>query len=151
MWNFDVRMDDTPLEANLGFVCRRTATPASNTGKPIDAYKGQSAIERQRADGLRKRLVTLELDDHVPLWGLEGVYRDGVAVGYLRRADYAYSLGKMLGRAYIRRSCGSLITNDYLKSGSYEVDVMGTRHAARLRLRSSFDPENRRLHGDYAG
>lgn len=147
-------MDDTPLEANLGFVCRRTATsPTSDTGvgsKRFDSYKGQSAIERQRAEGLRKRLVTLELDDQVPLWGLEGVYRNGEAVGYLRRADYAYSLDKMLGRAYIRQPCGSLITNEYLQSGSYEVDVMGTRHAARLRLRSPFDPENRRLHGDYA-
>lgn len=140
LWNFDLRMDDTPLEANLGFVCRREGD-----------YQGKPAIERQRAEGIRKRLVTFELDASVPLWGMEGVYRDGVAVGHVRRADSAFSLQRMLGKAYVRNPSGAAITAEYLKAGRYEIDVFGRRHEALLLLRSPFDPENKRLNGDYSG
>lgn len=140
LWNFDLRMDDTPLEANLGFVCRRDG----------NAYKGKVAIERQRAEGIRKRLVTFELDEQVPLWGLEGVYRDGISVGHVRRAEHAYSLAKMIAKAYVRRPDDGVVTSEFLQAGRYEIDVMGERHPVRLHLSSPFDPESKRLRGDYS-
>lgn len=131
-------MDDTPLEANLAFLCRSHGD-----------YKGKLAIGRQKTDGIKKRLVTLDLGKPIPMWGLEGVYRDGVAVGHIRRAEYAYHLDTMLGRAYIRHPMGETVTTEYLQDGRYEVDVMGERHPANLVLRSLFDPKNNRLNGNY--
>lgn len=138
LWGFDLRIDDTPIEANLGFVCRKKGE-----------YKGKAAIERQRHEGIHKRLVFLTLDEHVPLWGLEGVYRNGLPVGHIRRADYAYALDKMVAKAFIRGPDGKTIDAEYIKSGEYEIDGMGKRYAAKCHLKSLFDPENKRLMGDY--
>lgn len=138
LWGFDLRMDDTPLEANLGFVCRKKGT-----------YKGKAAIEKQRNEGFNKRLVYLTLDEHIPLWGLEGVYRNGAAVGHIRRAEYAYALEKMVGKSYIRTPNDSTISADFINSGEYEIDVMGKRYKAKCHLKSPFDTDNKRLMGDY--
>ncbi|EDV36974.1 uncharacterized protein Dana_GF13226 [Drosophila ananassae] len=139
LWSFDLRPDDTPLEAGLGFTCRKNGD-----------YRGKAAIDRQRAEGVKKRLVYLTLQDQVPIWGLEGVYRNGQPVGILRRAEYAYTLGKSLGQAYIARPDGQIIDTDYIKSGEYEVDILGRRYRADCHLRSPFDPTGQRVLGNYA-
>lgn len=64
LWGFDLRSDDTPIEANMEWICCEQ-----------DAYKGCDVIRKQRADGVRKRLVTLTLDAKIPIWGLEGAYK----------------------------------------------------------------------------
>ncbi|XP_017020013.1 sarcosine dehydrogenase, mitochondrial [Drosophila kikkawai] len=140
LWSFDLRPDDTPLEAGLGFTCRRNGAD----------YRGKAAIEKQRAEGLKKRLVYLTLQDQVPIWGLEGVYRNGEPVGILRRAEYAYTLGKSLGQAYISRPDGQLIDVEYIKGGEYEVDILGKKYRADCHLRSPFDPTGQRVLGNYA-
>jgi sarcosine dehydrogenase len=38
-----------------------------------------------------------------PLWGLEAIWRDDQVVGFLRRADYAFTLNKSIGYGYIRQ------------------------------------------------
>lgn len=132
-------MDDSPIEANLGFVCRKKGE-----------YKGKSAVDRQLTAGIQKRLVTLILDDKVPLWGLEGVYRNGVAVGHIRRAEFAYYLNSMIGKSYISNQSGNAVTAEFLTTGTYEVDVMGKRYPAKLHLKSPFDTQSKRIAGDYS-
>ncbi|KAH8401506.1 hypothetical protein KR009_005929 [Drosophila setifemur] len=139
LWSFDLRPDDTPLEAGLGFTCRKSGE-----------YRGKAAIEKQRAEGIKKRLVYLTLQDQVPIWGLEGVYRNGEPIGILRRAEYAYTLGKSLGQAYISRPDGQIIDADYIKGGEYEVDILGKKYRADCHLRSPFDPTGQRVLGNYA-
>ncbi|XP_067632907.1 sarcosine dehydrogenase, mitochondrial isoform X2 [Eurosta solidaginis] len=138
LWSFDLRPDDTPLEAGLAFTCRKNGN-----------YKGKKAIDKQRRDGIRKRLVYLTLKEEVPIWGLEGVYRNGEAVGFLRRAEYAYALQKSFGQAYISKQDGDFINEDYIKNGSYEIDILGKRYKADCHLRSPFDPKNKRVLGKY--
>ncbi|EDW48356.1 GM19952 [Drosophila sechellia] len=140
LWSFDLRPDDTPLEAGLGFTCRKTGAD----------YRGKAAIEKQRAEGLKKRLVYLTLRDQVPIWGLEGVYRNGEPVGILRRAEYAYTLGKSLGQTYVSRPDGQIIDADYIRNGEYEVDILGKKYRADCHLRSPFDPTGQRVLGKYA-
>lgn len=140
LWSFDLRADDTPLEAGLGFTCRKTGD-----------YRGRAAVDRQRSEGLKKRLVYLTLRDQLPIWGLEGVYRNGEPVGVLRRAEYAYTLGKSLGQVYISRRDNQLVDVDYIKSGDYEVDILGKRYKADCHLRSPFDPTGQRALGNYEG
>lgn len=130
--------DDTPLEANLLFTCRKTGT-----------YRGKDAVDAQRIAGSSKRLVFLALNEQIPMWGLETLYRNGVAVGHLRRAEYAHFLQKSIGLAYLIHPEGKAVDNDFILSGKYEIDVMGKRHAATCSLRSPFDPKNDRLNGIY--
>lgn len=133
-----MRSDDTPLEANLEYVCRENG-----------AYKGRDAIEKQQKDGLSKRLVYLTVNEEVPLWGLEGVYRNGEPAGHLRRAEFGYFINKSIGQSYICRSDGNPIDIDYLKQATYEIDVMGCLHPAKLHIKTPFDETDQRTLGFY--
>jgi glycine cleavage system aminomethyltransferase T len=65
--------DYNPVEAGLLFACK--------LGTGI-SFLGREAVEKARAEGPRRRLVSFVLDDPaVMLWGGELVLRDGVAVG----------------------------------------------------------------------
>lgn len=138
MWGYDLRADDTPIEAGLGFTCRKN-------GK----YLGKAAIERQRNDGVQKKLVYLTLDADKPLWGWEGVYRDGKSVGLLRRGEYSYVLGKPIGRAFITNPDNGVVDDAYISTGVYQIDVMGKLYPAKCHLRSPFDTKNQRVFGIY--
>lgn len=117
-----MRSDDTPIEANLEFICRKNAT-----------YKGNGIVQKQLHDGVRKRLVSFTLNDSVAIWGLEGVYCNGNAVGYLRRADFGYFINKSIGKAFI--DVRKEIDIDW-KNGTYEIDVLGKMYPAELHLDS---------------
>jgi len=54
MWHSDVRSDDSPLEADLGFTCKL------KSGKP---FLGREAVEKRKADGLTQKLVCFTLDE----------------------------------------------------------------------------------------
>ncbi|XP_050073770.1 sarcosine dehydrogenase, mitochondrial [Anopheles maculipalpis] len=138
LWGFDLRSDDTPIEANLGFVCRKNGE-----------YQGKEIVDRQRENGVSRRLAFFTLREQVPIWGLEAVYRDGEIVGHLRRGEYGYTLQKPIGQAYVQRSDGSQITNQFLQTGHYQIEVMGKKYDADCHLRSPFDPKGERLLGIY--
>ncbi|XP_054008164.1 sarcosine dehydrogenase, mitochondrial [Hylaeus anthracinus] len=139
LWGSDLRPDDNPVEAGLAFSCR-------DTGR----YLGKLTVDRSRQNGIKKRLVQVHLtSDSVPMWGLEAIYRDNSLVGYLRRAERGYSYGNFIGHGYIKHPNGENVTRKFLETGSYEIEVMGERHAADIYLRSPFDPRNKRLMGIY--
>lgn len=139
LWGFDLRSDDTPIEANLGFTCRKNGD-----------YKGKSSIVKQQQEGVSKRLVFLTLDEQVPVWGLEAVYRNGEIVGHLRRGDYGFTLQCPIGQAYIRQpNSDKPIDNSFITSGNYQIEIMGKLYNAKCHLRSPFDPKGRRILGDY--
>lgn len=133
-----MRSDDTPVEANLLSVCRENGV-----------YKGKNVVDRQQKDGVHKRLVYLTLSDEIPLWGLEGVYRNSEAAGHLRWAEFGYFINKSIGKCYIQRLDGKLIDKEYLKQATYEIDVQGKLYSAKLYLNSPFDITNQRILGYY--
>lgn len=112
-------------------------------------YRGKEAVDAQRAKGSSKRMVYFTLDDQIPLWGLEAVYRDGKIVGHLRRGEYAYYLKKPLGQAYLVHPEKKKIDNDFIHSGTYEIESMGKKYKATCHLRSPFDPQSKRVNGIY--
>ncbi|KAJ6637374.1 Sarcosine dehydrogenase, mitochondrial [Pseudolycoriella hygida] len=126
-WGYDLRSDDTPIESSLESICRKN-------GK----YKGSKVIEKQRAEGVYKRLAYLSIDAPVPLWGLEGVYRNGENVGHLRQGEFGFSINKSIGKSYISCPNGRHIDNNYLRNGEYEVEVLGQRHKAELQFITPF-------------
>lgn len=42
--------------------------------------------------------AVLRFSRQVPLWSTEPIFRDGKLVGYLRRGEYGYALGKSIGQ-----------------------------------------------------
>ena len=83
------------------------------------------------------------------MYGLEGVWRDGVCVGYLRRADYGYFLEKSIGYGYVCPPDGGIVTDEFLSDGHYTIEVMGDAVPATLHLQLPFDPKNNRIKGIY--
>lgn len=138
LWGFDLRSDDTPIESNLGFTCRKSGE-----------YKGKAAVDKQREQGIDKRLAFFTLEAQVPLWGLEIIYRNDEMVGHIRRGEYGYTLQKPIGQSYISRPDGQKMNEEFLKTGKYEIEIMGTRYPATCHLRSPFDPKGKRVLGIY--
>lgn len=57
-------------------------------------------------------LLSLSLSTRkVPMFGLEAIFRNGVPVGHLRRADYGFFIDKTIGYGYIRNPDGGVVIN----------------------------------------
>ena len=77
--------DYNPVEAGLLFACKL---------KTGIGFLGREAVERARAAGPRRRLVSLVLaDPDAMIWGGELVLRDGVAVGQVTSGAWGETLG----------------------------------------------------------
>ena len=63
--------------------------------------------------------------------------------GYTTSAAYAHSLGRAVAIGYIQTS--RYTAGEHLERGSFEVEIAGTRHAAKASLRAFFDPKGERL------
>ncbi|HVR76000.1 MAG TPA: FAD-dependent oxidoreductase [Planctomycetota bacterium] len=134
-WGADISPDDTPLEAGLSF--------AVAWDKPVE-FIGREALLRQKAAGWRRQLVTFVLEDPAAvLWGSEPILRDGKAVGSTTSGSYGHTLGAAVALGYVES--GERITPAFIRAGSYEIDIAGTRHAARAHLRAPHDPERKRI------
>ncbi|XP_063288980.1 sarcosine dehydrogenase, mitochondrial isoform X1 [Pelobates fuscus] len=139
-WHADLRPDDTPLEAGLAFTCKL---------KSNIPFLGREALEKQKAEGIRKRLVGFTINERVPLFGLEAIWRNGVAVGHIRRADFGFAINKTIAYGYIRNPEGGAVTTDFVRTGEYKLERMGVTYPAEAHLKSPFDPNNTRVKGLY--
>ena len=138
--------DYNPVEAGLLFACKlRTGI----------GFLGREAVEQARADGPRRRLVSLVLchselaDPDAMIWGGELVLRDGIAVGQLTSGAWGEALRGCVGLAYIRDPAGDVLTTDVVRSGEYQVNVGGRLYPATVHLRPPFDPAGDRVKGRY--
>ncbi len=130
----DIDNTDSPLEVGLGFT--------------IDWDKdfvGRQAVTAVKESGpLMRRLAQVRILDPEPLmFHGEVVYREGIPVGYIRAASYGHTLGGAVGLAMIET--GEPVTPDVINSGTWEVDVAGTRYPAVASLRPMYDPDNARI------
>lgn len=140
-WHADLRPDDTPLEAGLGFTCKlKSSIP----------FQGRDRLEKQKEEGLKRRIVCFTIDEKVPMFGLEAIFRNGIPVGHLRRSDYGFFIDKTIGYGYIRNPVGEVVSADFIKSGEFTLERMGVTYKAKAHLKSPFDPENKRVKGIYA-
>jgi len=61
-------------------------------------------------------------------------------IGRVTSGGFGWRVGKSLALAMVRRDRAAI-------GSKLEVDILGTRHRARVIAASPFDPENRRLKG----
>ncbi len=135
-YGHDIDNTDTPLEVGLDFFV--------NFDKP-GGFIGREALLRQKEEGvLKQRLVQFLLEDPEPLlYGSEPICRDGARVGYLRSGAYGHTLGGAVGLGHIENEEG--VTADFVKSGSYEIEVAGVRYPAKVSLSPMYDPQGKRV------
>lgn len=110
-------IDDTtsPLEAGLGWITKFTK---DFTARPI--------LEQQKADGLKSKLVGIEMiDKGIPRHHYKVQNAAGEEIGYVTSGTQSPSLGKAIGMAYVRK--------DNAAEGS-EVMVMVRDKALRAKV-----------------
>ncbi|HMC39625.1 MAG TPA: FAD-dependent oxidoreductase [Acidimicrobiales bacterium] len=136
-WGPDLTPDYGPVESGLTFTCKlKSSTP----------FLGREAVEKVRAEGPRRRLVSFRLDDpELMMWGGELLLRDGAAVGQVTSAAWSETLGACVGLAWLWRRDGEPVTAEYSGSGRYEVNVGGRLAAAGISLKPLYDPGNERI------
>jgi heterotetrameric sarcosine oxidase gamma subunit len=128
---------ENPVEAGLLFACKLTTDIA---------FLGREAVEKARAEGPRRKLVGFRVDGpDAMLWGGELVMRDGAVAGQVTSAAWGQSIGSCVGLAYVRAADGSIINADWVKAGSYEVNVGGRLYPISVSLRPLYDPTNERI------
>jgi aminomethyltransferase len=87
----DMDETTTPLEAGLGWVVKL------NKGD----FVGREALARQKAEGLKRKLVGFEVLDRAPARDNYKVAVDGAEVGHVTSGSYAPFLKKNIGLAYL--------------------------------------------------
>jgi len=121
----DIDNTDTPLSAGLHWVTDLDK-PGGFIG--IDAYRAE--LERGEPTS---RLVSIALVDPEPLlFEAEVLLRDGVPVGDVRAASYGWTVGAAVGIASVQAEVP--VTPEWIAAGTWEVDIAGRRHAARVSL-----------------
>jgi 4-methylaminobutanoate oxidase (formaldehyde-forming) len=132
----DIDNTDTPLEVGLGYFVK--------FDKP-GGFIGRNALLRLKDSGFRYRMPQFLLEDPEPMlhYG-EIIYRNGEPVGYIMAGSYGHTLGASVGVGPVEKN-GDVVTADYIRSGSYEIDVAGTRYPAKASLQPMYDPKLKRV------
>jgi len=137
----DIDNTDCPLEAGLGFAVALDKPTAFIGREPLLSRKAANAA----AGGMARRIVQVRVLDPEPLLHhAEIMLRDGRPVGYVRAGSYGWTLGSAVGLAMVEGG-GEPVTPDWLSSGSWEVDIAGTRYPAEVSLRPMYDPTSARV------
>ena len=110
-------------------------------------FIGREALVRQKAEGpLARRMVQVRLKDgtHPPLmFHHEPILRDGQIVGSIMSGAYGHRVGASLGLGYVSVEGG--VTNEWLRSGQFEVEIAMKRRAAELQFGPWYDPKGERI------
>lgn len=121
-----------PVEAGLSFTCKLSTD--------ID-FLGRTAVEKVKASGPSRRLVSFALDDpDVMVWGGELLVRDGRPVGQAMSGAWGATIGAGIGLAWVHAADGEVASPAYVREGSYQLDVGGRRVPVRVTLKPLYDP-----------
>jgi len=127
-WGSDITPDYTPYEAGLGF--------AVSLKKTSD-FIGRAALEKAKAVGPRRRLITLLVDADVQLYGGEAIRRNGKVLGVTSSAGWGHTIGKAIALGYVPA--------DEAGHDDYEVEAFTRRHAARRIAGAAVDPQRAKI------
>ena len=129
--------DTSPVEAGLSFTCK--------LGTHIP-FRGREAVERQKAAGVARRLVSLVVSDPAAYaWGGELMLRDGEPAGFASSAAFGHTVGRAVLLGYVERRDGGKADRDWLSQGRYQVAIGGERYDATVSLQPPYDPSGARI------
>jgi glycine cleavage system T protein len=128
-WSSDITPVENPYEAGLGFCARL------NKGDFI----GREALVAIKAAGALRKLCTLTLNGEAWVYGGEPVYgADGRLLSRLRSGGYGYTVGKVIGLAYLPKEFAAPGT-------ALEVETFGERVPAEVAADVLYDPKGERI------
>lgn len=127
-WKAEILTEFDPFEAGLGrFV------------KLDKEFVGKEELERRKAQGPNKQLVSLVLDtDVAPAHGGASVMQAGRVVGTVTSGDWGHRTGLNLALAFVEPGLSA-------PGSEMTVDVIGIDVAARVIEPCPYDPSNERV------
>ena len=135
-YGHDIDNTDDPYEVGLGF--------AVNLKTDTDFIGKDKCVEKKAATPYSRRLVQIFVKDPEPmLYHAEVVFRNGIPVGDVRSGSYGHTLGGAVGLAFLNP--GEPVNKEFLKDGTWEVDIAGKRYAIDVSLRPMYDPKMERI------
>jgi dimethylglycine oxidase len=129
LWGADIHSEYNPYEAGIGFAVKLSKAD----------FIGKSALEVVKANGVKRKLVCMTLnDDQIVLLGKEPLLKDGEVLGYVSSANYGYTVGKSILYGYLPVSHAQV---------GQTVDVLyfGQKYLATVTQEPLFDPKHLRL------
>ncbi|XP_033223647.1 pyruvate dehydrogenase phosphatase regulatory subunit, mitochondrial [Belonocnema kinseyi] len=135
-WGQDLDTFTTPLECGRAWRVK--------FDKDID-FIGREALLKQRDRGVRRKYVQLLFTDHDLeidpwAWGGEPIYRNGKLCGMTTTTAYGFTFKNQICLGFVQninsKGQEEEVTNEYIISGDYEVDVAGIRFHAKCHLHS---------------
>jgi aminomethyltransferase len=111
LWGNDMDETTTPLEAGLGWTVKLAKGD----------FLGREALERQKVEGLRRKLIGFEVLDRAPARDGYPVIVNGVEVGVVTSGSPAPYLKKNIGLAYLPIEQTTIGTEFFVSVRSREV------------------------------
>jgi glycine cleavage system aminomethyltransferase T len=132
VWGSDVTPETNPYEAGLGFCVK--------LGKP-GGFVGEEALRRVHAEGARRRLACLVLDDpREAVLGGEPVTAAGEVLGRVTSGGIGWSVGASIAYAYLPVAAAIAGTR-------VDIDLFGVRRGATVTRAPLLDPKGERVRG----
>ncbi|HEY9037428.1 MAG TPA: FAD-dependent oxidoreductase [Roseovarius sp.] len=131
-WGHDLGPEVTPLEAGLGFA--------------IDWSKdfiGKAALEAQRAEGLTRRMVLMQVEGGPLILHDEPVWEAGRVIGLTTSGAKGARTGKVLAFAMIDISPGEKLSDTAQRE--LRIEVAGRMYSATALRAPPFDPKGERM------
>ncbi|MGH2607390.1 MAG: aminomethyltransferase family protein, partial [Anaerolineales bacterium] len=130
-WSLDISPDYTPFEAGLGFAVKLDKGD----------FLGRSALVRQKAEGIRRKLCCMTLlDPAILAIGNEPIRRPGEdeVRSWVTSGGYGYAVGKSIAYAYLPIDLSAV-------GMTYDVEILGERVPAVVAAEPLWDPKNERI------
>ncbi len=127
-WKSEMNVHHTPLETNIGW-----------TVKMDKDFIGKAGLERQKAEGVGRTLVCMEVAaDDADAYGYNGIYWNGKPVGMTSSGGYGHRTEKSIALGYV--------DNDAAKIGTeVEIDILNVRRSATVVTMPIYDPGGKRM------
>ncbi len=135
----DIAGDDHVLEAGLGF-----AVKVDKLVGRFGPFIGREAVISKREEGLTRRMVQVLLDDpERMLYHNEPIVRDGQIAGYVTSGAYGHHSRRQRRPCFV--SCRADEKEQDVLNSKYQIEIAGTRVAARAAFAPMYDPQSRRM------
>lgn len=128
VWSLDFRPDFNAVESGMDIFI--------NWKKD---FVGKAAAEKQRAEGPKKKLVTMVINiDGIDVSNDEAILKDGKAIGYISSGGYAHHLQKSMAMGYVNIENAAAGTK-------VEVEILGQMYATEILGEALYDPTGEKM------
>jgi dimethylglycine dehydrogenase len=127
-WKSDMNVHHTPLETNVAW-----------TVKLDKDFIGKAGVEKQKADGVPRKLVCLVVaaEDADP-WGYNPIFNGNEMVGMTSSGGYGHRTGKSIALGYVPPALAAAGTK-------LAVEVLGKKLDAEVVSMPLYDPKNEKM------